>query len=191
MGNCLPFIHFSTEQDDTTRLNQVERSTRRESATSGSSASDHGAVGSSSSSSGGRRHQRHVHPSSYVNELYVTSTLAGDDTSADERAMDEKRKARVRGLLEQIPIDSYVEGGKGDPECAICMVDFVPNDAIRFLPCMHAYHVKCIDDWLLRSFTCPSCMEPVDSAILSAFTVNASTDLASLACSPAAAGSSS
>lgn len=51
-----------------------------------------------------------------MNELYVTSTLAGDDTSADERAMDEKRKARVRGLLEQIPIDSYVEGGKGDPE---------------------------------------------------------------------------
>ena len=25
---------------------------------------------------------------------------------------------------------------------------------------------QCIDDWLMRSFTCPSCMEPVDAALL-------------------------
>ncbi|KAI1710009.1 ring finger domain-containing protein [Ditylenchus destructor] len=135
-----------------------------------------------------------MNSSSYVNELYVNSTLGGgafDEEGSEGRAMDEKRKARVRGLLEQIPVDVYTEGGKGDDECAICMVDFVDKEPIRFLPCMHSYHVKCIDDWLLRSFTCPSCMEPVDSAILSAFTVNTSTNLASFECSPATAGSTS
>jgi hypothetical protein len=45
--------------------------------------------------------------SSYVNELY-NSTLGGgmlEEESAELRAMEEKRKARVRGLLEQIPLD--------------------------------------------------------------------------------------
>jgi hypothetical protein len=185
MGNCLPFIHFGSDHDDTTHLNNMAesgRSSRRESTSSTSS-------GQAARGAHASRNQRHLHPSSYVNELYVSSTLGSrEDGNAGEKAVDEKRKARVRGLLEQIPIDAYVEGGKGDDECAICMVDFLPNDAIRFLPCMHSYHVKCIDDWLLRSFTCPSCMEPVDSALLSAFTANNTTNLASIACSPAALG---
>lgn len=53
--------------------------------------------------------------------------------------------------------------------CAICMGDFIFGDSIRYLPCLHIYHSPCIDDWLMRSFTCPSCMEPVDAALLSTF----------------------
>ena len=53
--------------------------------------------------------------------------------------------------------------------CVICMIELEIGDPIRFLPCMHIYHKDCIDDWLLRSFTCPSCMEPVDAALLSTF----------------------
>lgn len=51
-------------------------------------------------------------------------------------------------------------------------MDFVYGDPIRFLPCMHIYHLDCIDDWLMRSFTCPSCMEPVDAALLSSYETN-------------------
>ena len=46
------------------------------------------------------------------------------------------------------------------------MIEFNIGDAVRYLPCMHTYHMECIDDWLMRSFTCPSCMEPVDAALL-------------------------
>lgn len=49
------------------------------------------------------------------------------------------------------------------------MIDFKEGDRIRFLPCLHCYHVDCIDDWLMRSFTCPSCMEPVDCALLTSY----------------------
>lgn len=56
--------------------------------------------------------------------------------------------------------------------CVICMVEFMVGDAVRYLPCMHTYHVECIDDWLMRSFTCPSCMEPVESALLSTYEAN-------------------
>eukprot|EP00093_Oithona_nana_P011628 11628.XXX_391722_391877_1 [CDS] Oithona nana genome sequencing. len=46
------------------------------------------------------------------------------------------------------------------------MVEFMVDDKIKYLPCMHTYHQECIDDWLMRSLTCPSCLEPVDAALL-------------------------
>lgn len=52
------------------------------------------------------------------------------------------------------------------------MLDFEYGESIRFLPCLHTYHVDCIDPWLMRSFTCPSCMEPVDAALLSSYEVS-------------------
>lgn len=55
------------------------------------------------------------------------------------------------------------------------MVEFTLGDMLRFLPCMHVYHKDCIDDWLMRSFTCPSCMEPVDAALLTTYETSWST----------------
>lgn len=46
--------------------------------------------------------------------------------------------------------------------CPICMMDFTEGEPIRLLPCMHFYHMRCIDDWLMRSYSCPTCMERVD-----------------------------
>jgi E3 ubiquitin-protein ligase RNF11 len=58
---------------------------------------------------------------------------------------------------------------KDDNECTICMEDFEEGNHIRYLPCMHFYHQACIDSWLMRSFTCPRCMEAVDSGIMASF----------------------
>lgn len=52
------------------------------------------------------------------------------------------------------------------------MGEYTMGDPLRFLPCMHTYHKDCIDDWLMRSFTCPSCMEPVDAALLTSYETN-------------------
>lgn len=88
-------------------------------------------------------------------------------------AEEEQVKIAKRiGLIQHLPTGTYDGGGssKKSRECVICMVEFVMGDSIRFLPCMHTYHVKCIDDWLMRNFICPSCMEPVDAALLSEWT---------------------
>ena len=49
--------------------------------------------------------------------------------------------------------------------CPICMNDFIPGETIRLLPCMHYYHIRCIDEWLLRALTCPNCIQRVDLAL--------------------------
>jgi hypothetical protein len=46
-----------------------------------------------------------------------------------------------------------------DPfDCAVCLCEFDMEDALRLLPtCGHAFHVPCIDAWLLSHSTCPLC----------------------------------
>ncbi|MEQ2233065.1 RING finger protein 11 [Ilyodon furcidens] len=89
---------------------------------------------------------------------------------------EQVRIAQRIGLIQHLPKGVYDPGRDGSEkkirECVICMMDFVYGDPIRFLPCMHIYHMDCIDDWLMRSFTCPSCMEPVDAALLSSYETN-------------------
>jgi len=79
--------------------------------------------------------------------------------------------AKRIGLIQHLPTGTY-DGCKKNRECVICMVEFVVNDSVRYLPCMHTYHMVCIDDWLMRSLTCPSCMEPVDAALLTSYETN-------------------
>lgn len=76
--------------------------------------------------------------------------------------------AKRIGLIQHLPIGLY-DGCKKSRECVICMMEFNVGESVRCLPCMHTYHVSCIDDWLMRSLTCPSCLEPVDAALLTSY----------------------
>lgn len=49
------------------------------------------------------------------------------------------------------------------------MNDFLPGETIRLLPCMHFYHIRCIDDWLMRAITCPTCIQRVDTVYQRSF----------------------
>lgn len=42
-------------------------------------------------------------------------------------------------------------------QCAICVEDYVVAYRVRTLPCKHYFHVKCIDPWLERNASCPTC----------------------------------
>ncbi|XP_023344855.1 RING finger protein 11 [Eurytemora carolleeae] len=92
--------------------------------------------------------------------------------SASQLTEEEQVKIAQRiGLIQHLPTGTF-DGCKKNRECVICMIEFNVGDLIRYLPCMHTYHTVCIDDWLMRSFTCPSCMEPVDAALLVAYDSN-------------------
>ncbi|KAL4577198.1 hypothetical protein LXL04_013303 [Taraxacum kok-saghyz] len=43
-------------------------------------------------------------------------------------------------------------------DCAVCLCEFCEMDKLRLLPtCSHAFHINCIDTWLLSNSTCPLC----------------------------------
>lgn len=43
-------------------------------------------------------------------------------------------------------------------DCAVCLCEFSEQDELRLLPlCSHAFHIDCIDTWLLSNSSCPLC----------------------------------
>eukprot|EP00850_Spirogloea_muscicola_P020282 SM000211S06652 [mRNA] locus=s211:129494:138564:- [translate_table: standard] len=60
-----------------------------------------------------------------------------------------------------------VAGGHGGTSetCAICLEDYEPGEKIRVLPCVHEFHVPCIDQWLTtRRPFCPVCKRDAHDA---------------------------
>lgn len=68
-----------------------------------------------------------------------------------------------QSLIETLPIFYYkdiIMGGffKEPFDCAVCLCEFSDTDVLRLLPlCSHAFHIHCIDTWLLSNSTCPLC----------------------------------
>ncbi|XP_030621106.1 E3 ubiquitin-protein ligase RLIM [Chanos chanos] len=66
------------------------------------------------------------------------------------------------GEIDRFPtkaFDPAHSGGKTN--CQICFCDYTEGDRLRMLPCLHDYHVECIDRWLSDSATCPICRTDV------------------------------
>jgi hypothetical protein len=42
--------------------------------------------------------------------------------------------------------------------CTICLTDFEKNDKVKKVPvCEHTFHEACLQQWLVRKFSCPNC----------------------------------
>lgn len=48
-----------------------------------------------------------------------------------------------------------------DPSCVVCYEALEEGDNVRVLPCFHRFHVGCVDQWLVRSRTCPVCKQDI------------------------------
>ncbi|KAI3462989.1 hypothetical protein Pfo_019652 [Paulownia fortunei] len=65
-----------------------------------------------------------------------------------------------QAFIDALPLFSYKEivGPKEPFDCAVCLCEFSEKDQLRLLPmCSHAFHMNCIDTWLLSNSTCPLC----------------------------------
>ncbi|XVE52133.1 hypothetical protein DITRI_Ditri02bG0097700 [Diplodiscus trichospermus] len=55
-----------------------------------------------------------------------------------------------------------------DAVCCICLAKYADNDELRELPCIHVFHVKCVDKWLKMNASCPLCKSDVGESSSSA-----------------------
>ncbi|KAI5065825.1 hypothetical protein GOP47_0018449 [Adiantum capillus-veneris] len=65
-----------------------------------------------------------------------------------------------QAFIDTLPVFFYksVTGLKEGADCAVCLCEFEGEDRLRLLPkCSHAFHMDCIDTWLLSHSTCPLC----------------------------------
>ncbi|PAN08653.1 hypothetical protein PAHAL_1G427500 [Panicum hallii] len=102
-----------------------------------------------------------------------------------------------QAFIDALPVFLYrnVVGAAGqgegkDPfDCAVCLCEFSPDDQLRLLPkCSHAFHLECIDTWLLSHSTCPLCrrsllaeLSPTCSPVVMVLESESSRDMAASA----------
>ncbi|KAI7732645.1 hypothetical protein M8C21_023200 [Ambrosia artemisiifolia] len=51
-----------------------------------------------------------------------------------------------------------------DAICCICLAKYADNDLLRELPCMHFFHIECVDKWLKINASCPLCKFEIKSS---------------------------
>lgn len=84
------------------------------------------------------------------NEGDYEMLLALDDTNhAHSGASNDK--------IEQLPVSVITPTDVVEEPCSICLETPVVDDVVRRLPCMHVFHLQCIDEWLERQANCPIC----------------------------------
>lgn len=49
-----------------------------------------------------------------------------------------------------------------EEKCTICLSEYNLSEHVRRLPCMHLFHVHCVDKWLKQSKRCPICRIDID-----------------------------
>ncbi|MEW5306672.1 MAG: hypothetical protein WDW36_009122 [Sanguina aurantia] len=91
-------------------------------------------------------------------QLSAMSSLARRAASAVGAA------AAAAGAAALAASDAGPGASEGDC-CAICLMEFEEGETLQLLPCRHAYHPQCIEQWLGRDIHCPLCKADVLEAL--------------------------
>ncbi|GJX35287.1 E3 ubiquitin protein ligase ATL42-like protein [Tanacetum coccineum] len=82
-----------------------------------------------------------------------------------------RSRSRFSGIdkkaIESLPFFRFssLKGSKEGLECVVCLSKFEDSEVLRLLPkCKHAFHMKCIDEWLESHSTCPLCRYKFDES---------------------------
>nr|CAD7196408.1 unnamed protein product [Timema douglasi] len=92
------------------------------------------------------------------------------------RVVEQRRLAQLTRGASQDTIERYtfphkykqVKRAVDDTEdatekCTICLSEFEDNEDVRRLPCMHLFHIECVDQWLGTNKRCPICRVDIET----------------------------
>lgn len=128
---------------------------------------------------GSPRPQEIVFPPVLAPELMPFPFLARHMTARLEdymRVVEQRRLAQINRGATQDTIErctfphkyKQVKRSTDDVEdntekCTICLSEFEDNEDVRRLPCMHLFHIECVDQWLATNKRCPICRVDIET----------------------------
>lgn len=87
---------------------------------------------------------------------------AAENAVADrEREAEARRIAREKLPLRELRAEDVGAVHAERQNCPVCLEVFAENDEQCVLPCFHAFHQPCIDEWLQSHSECPICRHSI------------------------------
>lgn len=68
------------------------------------------------------------------------------------------------------PAEGSEEEEEEADKCTICLSEFEIEEDVRRLPCMHLFHVECVDQWLGQNKRCPICRVDIEAHLTKDYT---------------------
>ncbi|XP_024960562.1 NEP1-interacting protein 1-like [Cynara cardunculus var. scolymus] len=82
--------------------------------------------------------------------------------SNGSKGLSEDSIEKLPRCMFKISCKKIRRNGSHESSCVICLQSFKNREEGRELPgCRHTFHLKCIDEWLIRSGSCPICRRNV------------------------------
>ncbi|XP_051136743.1 RING-H2 finger protein ATL47-like [Andrographis paniculata] len=99
------------------------------------------------------------------NSLPAGAVVEGSNSHTFQRQLQQLFRLHDSGLdqsvIDALPVFRYRDvAGANEPfDCAVCLSEFSDTDCLlKLIPsCSHAFHMHCIETWLLSNSTCPLC----------------------------------
>uniref|UniRef100_A0A0E0EP51 RING-type E3 ubiquitin transferase n=1 Tax=Oryza meridionalis TaxID=40149 RepID=A0A0E0EP51_9ORYZ len=99
-----------------------------------------------------RRHSHQTAPTPPLPSFFLATSTA----------TDQPRRGLEEAAICRIPTLRYHHHQQ---QCGVCLGDFREGERLRRLPpCLHSFHIDCIDAWLATALTCPLCRAHVHIA---------------------------
>jgi len=100
-------------------------------------------------------------------ECLIISKALGDVkqnewVSEAEYKINQLEVVVYESLAETVNSHTRFEGKGQGCTCLIILYQYEENDVLRKLPCGHAFHICCADQWLMQTNACPCCRKPID-----------------------------
>ncbi|WCJ36044.1 RING/U-box superfamily protein [Euphorbia peplus] len=100
----------------------------------------------------------HFSPIYHSNRFLQTSSTSHSLQRHHDAGLDQ-------AFVDALPLFYYKDITGSTFDCSVCLCEFTDKDKLRLLPsCSHAFHIHCIDTWLLSNSTCPLCRDTLLSS---------------------------
>ncbi|GMN54204.1 hypothetical protein TIFTF001_023344 [Ficus carica] len=114
----------------------------------------------------GRFIEEHFTPAMLTSNHWQITFSSISDVDDEIHNVNERVASRglSRDLLKRLPCHKISEENKIAQGvcCAICLQDLEVGEMARSLPlCRHTFHLRCVDQWLVRHGSCPTCRQDV------------------------------